>query len=103
MAHVPSNAGLEMLQMQNGIGNQLAGAMKCNQTTTIRLKEFRTQTAQVCFVIDRIVFGSDADRIDRLVFRQNENIFECRRRGIAIVSSTVECCGSGGGGGDKLL
>lgn len=74
MAHIPSNARCELFQIQNGIGDQLTGAMKGDQTTTIGSMKIGAKLSQMLFIVDCIVLRSNSDRIHRLVLSQNEHV-----------------------------
>lgn len=71
MTNVPPHAGLEILQIDGGISDQLAGAVERDEPAPVGLVKLRSELRQLRLVLGGVVFGADADGVDRTVLGED--------------------------------
>lgn len=76
VAHVPPDAGFEVLEIYDRISDELTRTMESDKAASICFVKLRSQVPEFLFVVDCVIFGTDADCVHWRVLIDDDNVLE---------------------------
>ena len=90
-AKLPFNTRVEVLEIKNRVGNELARTMESYETASVCLLHVSAQRPQLVQLLGGIVFATQPDREHGLVLHEQQRIRD--RRGVGVGLECAEALG----------